>query len=301
MLEAPIDKSIIRRGNNLASALSALTVSEKDLIIILNTLDEHDQRWKELVQLIQHDGEVGSQLRQTAQRFARHKQVDIDWLSSLAVLFVPEWQVKEEERLRKEIEEKTVRHKIHRDECQIHINDMRTGNYQDIINPAKTYLKLFNDIDHDTPAYQRIAEWLGDELSQAAFEGVEAYLTKKPLFPSFDQMQQIRNNGQFYEAEFIIIVATAERIRNGIGIADLSDEVIFSVFSSLRHHSNLEQHAGISALQLTQSVEKEIELRGLWETAIRRFYEPQLAIGKNTILGFYELMHNDSKKRFVAN
>lgn len=296
LLEAPIDKSIIGRGYNLASALSALTVSEKDLIIILNTLDEHDQRWKELIQLIHHDGKVGSQLRQTAQRFARHKQTDIEWLSSLAVALVPEWKIKEEEILRKNRKETTARYEAHRHEYSLHINNMRTGNYQDIINPAKEYLKLFNDIGHDIPAYQRIAEWLGDELSQAAFEGVEAYLTKKPLFPSIDQMQQIRNDGQFYEAEYIIIVATAERIRNGIGIADLSDEVIFSVFSSLHHHSNLEQHAGISDLQLTQSVEQEIELRGLWETAIRRFYEPQLAIGKNTILGFYELMHDDSKK-----
>lgn len=250
-----------------------------------------------MVQLIQHDGEVGNQLRQTAQRFARHKQADIEWLSSLAVALVPEWKIKEEERLRKNREETTVRYEAHRHKYSLQINKMRTGNYQDIVEPAMAYLKLFIDIGHDTPAYQRIAEWLGDELSQAAFEGIEAYLTKKPLFPSIDQMQQIRNDGQYYEAEYIIIVATAERIRNGIGIVDLSDEVILSVFSSLRHYSNLEQHAGISDLQLTQSVEQEIELRGLWETAMRRFYEPQLAIGKNTILGFYELMHDDSKKR----
>jgi hypothetical protein len=299
LLDSPSTKFVRERNYKLTDSFPALAPNEQDLILLLNTLDHHDeteQRWRDLIQLCYHDGVEGSQLRQTAQKFAQNKQVDIEWLTSLATPLVSLWQIEQEERSTRYKEEIAKKHEIHRQQYLPHISQMRSGNYQEIVNPAQAYLKQFSDLGQQSPAHERIAEWLGDELSDAAFQGFEAYLTKKPFFPSSHEIMKIREDRKYYNAEYIIIVAVAERVRKRLELKDLPDEVILSVLFSLRHHSHIEQHAGINELGVTEFVEQEIEIRGLWETATRRFYEPQLEANKECILGFHELMRNDNKK-----
>jgi len=299
LLDSPPTKSVLERNYKLTDSFPALTPNEQDLILLLNTLNHHDkteQRWRDLVQLCYHDGEEGSQLRQTAQKFVQNKQVDIEWLTSLAIPQTPLWQIEQEKSQRKHQEKVASRHEIHRQQYQPQINQMQAGNYQEIVVPAQAYLKLFRDIGQNCPAHERIAEWLGDELSDAAFLGFEAYLIKKPFFPSSHEIMKIREKSERYNAEYIIIVAVAERVRKRLELKDLPDDVILSVLFSLRHHSHIEQLAGISELGVTEFVEQEVETRGLWETATRRFYEPQLEANKECISGFHELMRDDNKK-----
>tara|TARA_R110002167_G_scaffold243977_2_gene449540 strand:- start:153964 stop:157920 length:3957 start_codon:yes stop_codon:yes gene_type:complete len=299
LLDSPSTKSVRERAYKLTDSFPTLVTTEQDLILLLNTLDQHDeteQRWRDLIQLCYHDGEEGSKLRQAAQKFAQNKQAAIEWLTSLATPLVPLWQIEQEERSTKYKEEIAKKHEIHRQQYQPQISQMQAGNYQEIVEPAKAYLKLFRDIGQKLPAHERIAEWLGDELSEAAFEGFEAYLTKKPFFPSSHEIIKIREDRKQYNAEYIIIVAVAERVRKRLELKDLPDDVILSVLFSLRHHSHIEQLAGINELGLTKFVEQEIDTRGLWEAATRRFYEPQLEANKESISGFYELMRDDNKK-----
>lgn len=296
LLDSPLEKSIRERNYKLADSLPILMPQEQDLILLLNFLDKDDQRWKELVQLYNHDGENGAKLRQAALKFVDGSIEELNWLTSLAIPQIPSWQSKQEENQRKLQEKIASQHAVHRQQYKNNISKMRAGNYQDIVKPAQAYLKLLNNIGHKAPAYVRIAEWLGDELSDAAFEGFEAYLTQKPFFPTFHEIMKIREEGKRYNAEHIIIVAVTERVRKGMGLKDLPDDVILSVLFSLRHHSHLEKHAGISELRVTYLIEQEIETRGLWETATRRFYEPQLETNKEFISGLHELMRNEDKK-----
>jgi len=299
LLDSPSTKSIRERAYKLTDSFPTLVTTEQDLILLLNTLNQHDEtekRWRDLIQLCYHDGEEGSKLRQTAQKFAQNKQADIEWLTSLATPLVPLWQIEQEERSTKYKEGIAKKHEIHRQQYQPQISQMQAGNYQEIVDPAKAYLKLFRDIGQKLPAHERIAEWLGDELSDAAFQGFEAYLNKKPFFPSSHEIMKIREERKHYSAEYIIIVAVAERVRKGVKLKNLPDDVILSVLFSLRHHSHIEQQAGISELGITQLIEQEIDTRGLWETATRRFYEPQLETNKECVSGLHELMHDDNKK-----
>lgn len=296
LLDLPLEKSVRERSYSLADSLPILMPQEQDIILLLGFLDMDDQRWKELVQLYNHDGENGAKLRQSALKFVDGSAEEFNWLISLAIPQIPSWKIEQEENQRKYKEKIASRHEVHRQGYKANISKMRAGNYQDIVNPAMAYLKLFSDIGLQSPAHERIAEWLGDELSDAAFEGFEAYLTKKPFFPAIQEIMKIREKNKQYNAEYIIIVAATERVKKGIGLEDLSSDVILSVLFSLRHHSQLEQHAGFSELRVIHSVEQEIESRGLWETATRRFYEPQLEAKKDFVSGLHELMRNEDKK-----
>lgn len=296
LLNLPLDKSIQERSYKLVDSLPILIPQEQDLILLLSLLDKDDERWKCLVQLYNHNGEDGGELRQAALKFAEGSIEDFDWLNSLAKPQIPSWQIRQEENQRKRQEKIASQHAVHRQQYHTNISKMRAGNCKDIVRPAQAYLKLLNDVGQKAPAHERIAEWLGDELSDAAFKGFEAYLTKKPFFPTSHEIIKIREESKRYYAEYIIIVAATERVRKGMGLKDLPDDVILSVLFSLRHHSQLEQNAGISELRVTYLVEQEIETRGLWETATRRFYEPQLEANKEFVSGLHELMRDEDKK-----
>ncbi|WP_342609125.1 hypothetical protein [Vibrio tritonius] len=296
LLDSPLEQSIRERNYLISDSLPILMPQEQDLILLLSFLDKGDQRWKELLQLYNHNDENGAKLRQAALPFAEYTIEDLEWLDNLPKPQIPSWQSRQEENQRKRQEKIASHHAIHRQQYHTNISKMRGGNYQDIMNPARAYLKLFNDVGQKSLAHERIAEWLGDDLSDAAFEGFEAFLTKKPFFPTFHEIIKIREESKIYYAEYIIIVAVTERVRNGVGLKDLPDDVILSVLFSLRHHSNIEQHAGFSELRVTHLVENEVETRGLWETATRRFYEPQLEAKKECIPGLHELMRDENKK-----
>ncbi|MCZ4337709.1 NACHT domain-containing protein [Shewanella colwelliana] len=296
LLDLPLGKSVRGRNYKLTDSLPILNPQEQDLILLLNFLDNDDQRWKELVQLYSHNGEDGIKLRQAALKFTEGSKEDLEWLDCLAKPQIPSWQIEQEENQRKHQEKVASRHEVHRQQYRSKISKMREGNFQEIVDPAQAYLKKFKDIGQKAPAHERIAEWLGDELSDAAFEGFEAYLNKVPFFPSPDDILKIRVESKEYFAEYIIIVAIVERVRNQVGLKELSDDVILSVLFSLRHHSHLEQHAGVSELRVTDLVEKEIETRGLWEVATRRYYEPQLETKKEFVSGLHELMRDEDKK-----
>ncbi len=295
LLDLQIEESIRERGYRLINSMPILMPQENDLILLLGFLDEEDKRWKELVQLYHH-GEGGVQLRQAALKFAEGSVEDLEWLDSLAKPQIPSWQTEQEERQRKQQEKTASRHALHRKQYHTNISKMRAGSYQDILIPAQAYLKLCNDVGQKVPPHKRIAEWLGDELSDAAFEGFEAYLTKKPLFPTSHEIVKIRQESKRYNAEYIIIVGVTERVRKGVGLNELPDDVILAVLFSLRFHSQLEQHAGFSELRVTHIVEQEIEARGLLETSTRDFYEPQLETKKEFVSGLHEFMHDEDKK-----
>ncbi|NIY87607.1 NACHT domain-containing protein [Vibrio campbellii] len=296
LLDSPVEQSIRERNYLISDSLPILMPQEQDLILLLSFLDRGDQRWKELLQLYNHNDENGAKLRQAALPFAENSIEDLEWLDNLPKPQIPSWQIRQEEKQRKHLEKIASQHAVHRQQYHTNISKMRGGNYQDIVNPAMAYLKLFNDIGHKSPAHERIEEWLGDELSEAAFEGFEAYLTHKPFFPTLSEVMKIREENKRYYAEYINIVAVTERIRKEMGLQDLPDDVILSVLFSLRFLSHLEQHAGISEFRVTHLVENEVETRGLWETATRRFYEPQLEAKKEFVPGLHELMRNEDKR-----
>jgi len=295
LLEETGSKTVWMRGWRLRDQLNGLYPDEGDIIALLECLDPFTEaegdRWKDLVRLCPHDEERGKSVRQAALPFATEKDGQ-DFLEQLANPQVPEWQIEQEERDRKRNEEKQKSWSEHRANFLKHIDDLRSGRYGEVVNPAKAYLNLYSDMGGDVPAHERIEQWLGPELQDAAFKGFEAYLANEESAPTAHEIAGSYAEGKHWDAAYIFVAAAAERVRNNRPLNDLSDDRLLATLLEIRLTHILE-HAKID--HVSEVVEQEVKNRsGLWEAFWRLRIEPQLEVQKEHVDGLYEIARGRS-------
>jgi hypothetical protein len=290
LLDANDDKNIWQRSWRLSRRSLGLQPDQGDVVALFAYLDpanRQDERWRELLQLVRHEGDEGAIVRDAARPFAQHRPDLMTWIDGLAAPRVPEWQLKQEENERKRRSKKAVEWANHRKNFAENLPAMRAGDYGAVINPAKAYLKLFRDIGEDFPAHERVAEWLGQEIADAAHAGFDEFLKQPEPKPSADEIAESHAEGRHWDAGYIVVAALAERLRTGLGFADLKDERLMAGLFELWQGS-IDEHAGIAGLK--DSVIQALRERNAWETALRRFYEPQFQKRRAHVSGLYAVM-----------
>ncbi|MFW9103964.1 NACHT domain-containing protein [Pseudomonas sp. P4795] len=291
LLELPSDHNPYQQSWRLTERSTGFIPSDADVIALLNWLDptDHsDERWRDLVQLSRHDSDTGTEVRAAARLFAARSPDLLQWLEKLAEQTIPDWQIKQTERERERRAEQAARYAGHRNHFASHIDQMRSGDCRALVNPAKAYLNLFNDIE-DAPAHKRVGQWLGDDIGEVAHAGFEAFLMLDPPEPTAQQIAESHAEGKGYDAAYIIVAALAERHRIGVGFDDLSDERLMAGLFELRR-SRIDDHAGV--LGLIEAVEASIQIRGGWQEAMKLYHEPQLQQRRENVDGLYTLMHD---------
>lgn len=273
-----------------------------DIIALLGEFDPsniEDERWRDLVQLTQHDHENGVEVRAAAYPFADGRPEQIAWLEGLAEPYVPEWQVKQSQRKQQHREQQATQHAEQRLAFTGRLDAIRQGEYGSIVDLAMAYLGMYHDIgDDDVPAHERVRQWLGSEIDSAAQVGFEAFLTVDPPHPSADEIASSFAQGKQWEAGYIIVAALAERRRKGVGFGDLTDERLLAGMFVL-NHTKIAEHAGID--RLNEAVESEVRSRGLWTSAMRRYLEPQLQARKTYVDGLRALMHDEANVQVATD
>ncbi|WP_406820039.1 NACHT domain-containing protein [Pseudomonas sp. KnCO4] len=300
LLEQPSNHNPWQRAWRLNERSSAFAPSAADVTALLDTLDhlDHsDERWRDLVQLTPPGEDNHSEVRAAARRFAAHSAELSEWIENLGVPVLSEWQIKQAERERARQAKQTEAHAEHRKYYATHIEEVRRGNYRSIIDPAKAYLNLFNDIGEDVPAHKRVSQWLGDDIGEVAHVGFEAFMLLDPAMPTAHNMAESLAQGRYYEAGYIIVSALAERFRKAIGFDDLSDERLMAGMFELRR-SRIDDHAGIVGLK--DAIEAAIQVRGIWEDAMRLYHEPQLQAKCTSVDGLYALMRDERHAELAA-
>lgn len=281
LLDTPSDKNIWQRHYLLRDKSLKLSPTTEDIIVLLGHLDsanQEDNRWREIIQLVPQNGEIGKDVREAATIFAIHNSAALQWLNDLAIPVKAEWEIESERNEEKRIAEynRLIAEKI--EVYREHLEDMKKGHFQWLIDPAKAYLKLFSDINNEAPAHERIAMWLGEEIANAAHQGFELFLFLTPLNPNPEQIIKSFIKGEQWNTGFIFIAALAERFRKNISFDELSDEqLIAGLFHLLR--LPVEHEAGIKGLE--ESIRDSIKQRGLWLSAIKGYIEPQLKAREN--------------------
>ena len=271
-------------------------VTEGDVVSMLSQLDpanRRDQRWCQLIWLIAHSETEGALARDAARAFAAHRPDLMGWLNRLAKPKIPKWQQRQDVNTRKRRARQAMRWHEHRQFFANHADQMRGGLYGRLFEPAQVYLRLFDEFDEfdeDMPPEQRLTEWLGQPLAQAARGGFEAFLQAHPPWPRADQIAESAADGRNWTAAWIIVVAMAERHRMGTGFTDLPDERLLAGVYEL-WCSRINDHAGIDGL--IGALETEVRKRGLWEAALRGYIEPHFAARREHIEGLYRLMHGE--------
>ncbi len=291
LLELRNDNNVWQRYLRMFEPASGLRPDEDDLLWLLDQIEIHDPRWRELVELSRHGPEDGAKVRAAAERFAAGDDEALAWLAELAIPRTPEWQIEQERRERERAAQRAADWERHREEFGARIDAMRGGDYGIIVNPAKAYLKLFSDMDdeaQDGPA--RIEEWLGPELMNAALAGFEAFLTRQPPVPSASEIAKSHAEGQRWDAALLIVVALAERVRTDRGFDDLTDERLMAGYVELSQ-TRIDDHAGIDDLDMRLA--RELRDRGQWEATLRLFFEPQFNACLQHVNGLYGFLRSE--------
>lgn len=298
LLELSNEKLIRQRSRNLSQASLGLIPNENDVILLLENMfltNPRDERWKDIVGLVQHDGEIGQNVRNVALPFTRGNTQDKIWLEQISIRKLDDWAIKEDLRTQKQEKKKqelqAEQQKFYHQNSEL----LRNGNSEVILAPAKVYLKMFSDIDNKPAPHQCIAAWLGDEISNTCMEGFENFLTNSASKVKAEDILEIRKEGRVYNECFILIVALAERVRKNIGLSDLPNERLLAGYFTLMHH-RYDQYAKIP--EVFEEIENELLRRGCLEEALQLFYEPLFQSRFADIDGLYNVLNGEKYKSF---
>lgn len=300
LLDLPGDDDIWKRSFNLHDQSYSFTPNSEDILKLLDALDPEnrsDERWREVIQLINHDRENGSEVRNAAKIFAVHRPDLLEWIDKLSDRLIPDWKIKQEERDRKHRAGQAIKRAEQRKYYLEHIDRLRSGEYGVIVNLAAAYLKIFNDVGQNAPAHERISEWLGADIADAAHEGFEAFIMLDPPLPSARDIAESLAESKHYEAGYIIVAALAERYRKSLGFDDLPDERLMAGLFEL-HRTAIEHFAGI--VGLSETIKKVIKMRGVLEETMRLLLEPQLEARRQHVDGLHGFMRSEDDS-FLAN
>lgn len=293
LIGIPGDQTIWQRVHRLCRRSPGFAMTSEDVIKLLQSLDPDnhaDERWKQIVQLTAHSTHEGTEVRSVAQRFAIDRPDTIEWIEQLSNPPTPEWEVEHNKQLALEKLRRNREYTENRRQYEAHLDQVLVGEYRWIIQPAKAYLNLFCDVGDGLPAHERVAQWLGQEVAEAAHRGFEAFILLDPPTHTATDIAIALSEEKHYDADYIIVAGFAERIRNGLNLSDLPTERVMAGLFALRR-TKVDEHAGVKGLE--ESVEAEITRRGRLEEAMRLYHEPQLQAKCDRVDGLYSLMRDD--------
>lgn len=285
-------------GWRLGERSPGLLPDEGDVIALLGVMETNDARWRDILTISRHDAEQGGAARRAAERFTHGDPEAEAWLAKLGKPETPQWEIDQNRRKRARETERVTRWKKHRAEFERQVEELRSGAFRLVANPARAYLKLFADMgDKDSDGAGRLEEWLGAGLRDAALAGIEAFLTADPVQPSAIEIAESHADNKHWEAAYIIVAALAERYRTGRGFADLPTERVMAGFVEVRSN-RIDDHAGVPGL--ASALAEELRKRGVWEEALRLYFEPQFRRGRAHVDGLYALMREAVDARLAT-
>ena len=284
LLELDSDKSLGWRQWQLLEPLPGAALDSSDLAALLDSLDVSDDRWRDLLTMIRHDGPLGAEARAAAKRFVANRPDMLHWIDDLATPKPHEWEVRNRERERKRKAKDAVRDAEHRASYLANRDRLLTGDIGD--QPAQAYLGHFSDLPKDVPPYERIGVWLGEDLQADALNGFEAFLTRDPPPLSAAQIAESWADGRYWRLAWVLVAALMERMRLDRGFDDLPDERLISAMLQIEHGLARSEEAKA----LGDALEAELKRRDAFEAYARLLIEPHLRERRAHITGLYDLM-----------
>ncbi len=293
LLEKNREDSISRKAFNLSRRSPVLSPTPKDIVNLLKTLDpldQEDERWLEVVKLTPHQSGFDAEILKAAHPFTKHRPDSIAPVEISISDELTKWRDEENKREIQQRAARTEKFGKQRQNFTAQIHRMRLGDSTVLVHPAMAYLNQFDDLDKSLPAEERIANWLGSELSEAAHLGFEIFLAIVPPSPSAIEIANLLAENRYWQTACVMVAALAERFRQNIGFDDLANEHLMAGFFELRR-SKIEDDAKIVGLEKT--LEATLIKRGIWSTAMRLYYEPQFQARRTYVDELHTLMRND--------
>lgn len=300
LLDEPGSLTVWQRAVRLTSRSSGFAPTPDDIVILLQALDPagpDEEKWRDLIQMTSHSATKGAAIREAGKRMVVARADLLAWIDGLTEAPLPEWQIRQQEEDRRKAAEREIEWQKHRQGFAKQIDAMRRGEFDAVATPARAYLGLFYDLNNEATPQDRLAQWLGHELANAAIEGFEAFL-QSDAPPTAQQMAASNAESRSWNASPLIVAALAEREQKGMGFAGVSDDRLTAGFYEL-HRSGIDDQAKLKTLQ--PAIEAEMRARGLVENALRAWIEPQLEHQLENVHQLHVLMRSDENAERAAD
>ncbi|MCY3803427.1 MAG: hypothetical protein OXG06_03340 [Gammaproteobacteria bacterium] len=288
------------RNLYLQDLSEALSVTKDDARIHLSEVVARGdpverKRWMALVELLRgEDHLIPKDIQKMARPFAEGDKELMEFLTKK-----PKRQKlsESEKKWRRRVRDRKRRKQKNIEKARAiyaeHLDEMRRGEFKWIFDPARAYLGLFSDFRKDGKPSDRVADWLGDDVRDAALIGFEAVLHRDDL-PSTKQIAESYANSQVWNIVKPMLAGACERYLKGQGFEDLSTEVVSTLAMAVEHEfsSGREQ---FDRLQEVLDAQLQVNL-DTYEVHIRQKFEPMLATGQRHIVGLYQFARQDAER-----
>jgi hypothetical protein len=177
------EQTVWMKAWKLSQLLSSLALTKDDILVFLEEMrdishptDQDRQNWLDLVNLARSREGLPADLRAAARHFALGNKELLSFLRKAAKPIANKWEKRSEAREMELEAEAQARWIKHRTGFAGNLDALRAGELRCIVPAAQCYLALFNDVDRERPPLDRVRQWLGDDLAEAAAAGFEAAL-----------------------------------------------------------------------------------------------------------------------------
>ncbi len=275
---------------------SGLALTDEDARLFLSELvnrrnpAERDI-WKALVNQFRADKIIPKDIQNIALPYAGDDKELVEFLTKIPKRAkLEEWELKHRrnERKRKLKREQSISKA--REQFSNNIEDIRRGELRWIYDPARAYLGMFSDLKRDSSPAERIAEWLGDEIRDAALEGFEAVLHRSDL-PKAKQIAESYAESRVWNFAYPMLAGAGRRHLKGLGFEDLSYELLSALAILVEHEpfDNREQFKG-----LKEALDSKLRSNFTnYESYLRQKFEPMLNAKKTHISGLYQFTRDN--------
>ena len=281
--------------HELPQANSALLVTDKDAVFFLEELAmlpsldlAKQQLWTDLITSQRtQEGFSEAVSAMALLGVQKHPTLAKQW-SKFENAPEPKW-VKENRRreaLRKR--QQLQKFALHRANFEKHLAQIEAGEAVGaLIDLSKAYLNRYSDLNHDAPPLERIREWVGQPVAEAASKGFLKILDRADL-PNIDAVMEVRNEGKHWTIEPAMLCGAAELVSNGKSLQRLPSAVAESLLAIWWDMPEF------GSTQLGKDIERELEEAVLASEAdiehfLTAYVEPQIRSGKDHVSGLYRM------------
>lgn len=291
------------REMKLYLASHGLTLTSEDAEIFLQEVTQRcdmseQAHWQELVNRFRDNGRIPKHIQEIARPFAKNNHELLEFLTKKIKQPKPsDLSVSNKRYAKRRVRERSVRFHEARKNYTDNLAAVKNGDIGWISNPAKAYLGIFSDLDRKMTPHERIADWLGDELADAAREGFEATLHRTEV-PTAEQISENYAESRRWHYVYPMLSGAAERIRTGKGLSDLSYNLL-SALSIATDEELIPQRETFPDLKF----ELENLLRrnpDSYELHLRTKFEPKLRKNWTEISGLHDFTSSNTYQPLSA-
>lgn len=286
----------ISRLHRLSSGFGFTDDDARTLLleVVQRNAPEDRERWIALVSHFREEGIIPVAIRKLARPYAKGDQELLDFLTKKPKRpKLDEWEIKHRKRMRARAQREERNRAKARTNYAANIDAVSRGDLGWIIGPAQAFLDMYHDLEHKGTPEGRIAEWLGDEIRDAALVGFKAVLERTDL-PTADQIAQSYAENRVWNFVYPMLAGAGQRFLEGRSFDDLSDELLSALTIACEHEllSGREQFGGLEDA-LNDVLRKK---PATYEAHLRRKIEPMLAAKRSHVHGLYRLVRTESER-----